>query len=133
MKKFIVNIFATTGISLLLLSITALFFHAQCIYLQTVFQVLGTNIMVHFGLFFLNKLEVKYAVFEIFLNITLILVMLLLFGSVFHWFTSTPLWVLMIMGFVIYIVSIILNLLCMQQEAQEINALIKKRNSKKNQ
>lgn len=133
MKKFIVNIFATTGISLLLLSITALFFHAQCIYLQTVFQVLGTNIMVHFGLFFLNKLEVKYAVFEIFLNITLILVMLLLFGSVFHWFTSTPLWVLMIMGFVIYIVSIILNLLCMQQEAQEINALIKKRNSKKSQ
>lgn len=133
MKKFIVNIFATTGISLLLLSITALFFHAQCIYLQTVFQVLGTNIMVHFGLFFFNKLEVKYAVFEIFLNITLILVMLLLFGSVFHWFTSTPIWVLMIMGFVIYIVSIILNLLCMQQEAQEINALIKKRNSKKNQ
>lgn len=133
MRKFMVNIFATTGISLLLLSITALFFHAQCIYLQTVFQVLGTNIMVHFGLFFLNKLEVKYAVFEIFLNITLILVMLLLFGSVFHWFTSTPLWVLMIMGFVIYIVSIILNLLCMQQEAQEINALIKKRNSKKSQ
>lgn len=133
MKKFIVNIFATTGISLLLLSITALFFHAQCIYLQTVFQVLGTNIMVHFGLFFLNKLEVKYAVFEIFLNITLILVMLFLFGSVFHWYTSTPIWVLIIMGILIYIASIILNLLCMQQEAQEINALIKKRNSKKNQ
>lgn len=133
MRKFIVNIFATTGISLLLLSITALFFHAQCIYLQTVFQVLGANIMVHFGLFFLNKLEVQYAVLEIFLNITLILVMLLLFGSVFHWFTSTPIWVLMIMGGVIYIISIILNLLCMQQEAQEINALIKKRNSKKSQ
>jgi len=38
MKKNIVNILATTGISLLLLSVVALFFHASCIYLETVFQ-----------------------------------------------------------------------------------------------
>ena len=37
MKKNIVNILATTGISLLLLSVVALFFHASCIYLKTVF------------------------------------------------------------------------------------------------
>lgn len=133
MKKFIVNIFATTGISFILLSIIALFFHAKSIYLQTTFQVLGINVIVHFGLIFLSKLEVKHTIIETALDIALIIIMLLVFGSIFHWFTSTPIWILVIMGFTIYIVSIILNLLCMKQEAQEINALIKKRNSKKGQ
>lgn len=133
MKKFIVNIFATTGISLILLSVIALFFHAKCICLQTTFQVLGINIIVHLGLIFLSKSEVKHTIIEITLDIALIMIMLLVFGSIFHWFTSTPIWLLVIMGFIIYIVSVILNLLCMKQEAQEINALIKKRNSKKSQ
>lgn len=128
MKKYIVNIFATTGISILLLSMIALFFHAKYIYLQTTFQVLGINIIVHIGLVFLSKLEVRHTIIEIALDIALITIMLLLFGSIFHWFTSTPIWILVIMGFIIYLVSILLNLLCMKQEAKEINALIKKRN-----
>lgn len=133
MRKFIVNIFATTGISIVLLSIIALFFQAKCIYLQTVFQVLGANIVVHFCLMFLSNLEMKYAIIEIFLHIALIIIILVVFGSIFHWVMSTPIWVLVIMGFVIYILSAILNLLYMKQEAQEINILIKKRNSKKRQ
>ncbi len=131
MKKFIVNIFATTGISLIFLSVIALFFHAKCIYLQTVFQVLGTNIIVHFGLILLSKLELKHSMIEMFLDIALIIIVLIVFGSIFHWFTSTPIWILAILGSVMYIVSVILNLLYMKQEAHEINALIKKRNSKK--
>ena len=131
MRKFFVNVFATTGISFILLSIIALFFQAKCIYLETVFQVLGANIVVHLALIALRKLELQYAVIEIFLHIALILLALIIFGLIFHWFTSTPIGVLVTMGFVIYIVSAILNLFSMKRDAQEINALIKKRNSKK--
>lgn len=130
MRKFLVNIFATTGISFLLLSMIALFFRAKCIYLETVFQILGANIVVHLGLVVLRKLELKYAVIEAFLHIALVLFVLVVFGSIFHWFTSTPIGVLVTMGFVIYIVSAILNLFSMKRDAQEINALIKKRDSK---
>lgn len=130
MRKFFVNIFATTGISIILLSMIALFFQAKCIYLETVFQIFGANVVVHFGLVVLSKLELKYAVFEIFMHISLILSALIIFGSIFHWFTSTPIGVLVTMGFVIYIVSAILNLFSMKRDAQEINALIKKRDSK---
>lgn len=130
MRKFLVNIFATTGISFLLLSMIALFFRAKCIYLETVFQILGANIVVHLGLVVLRKLELKYAVIEAFLHIALVLFVLVVFGSIFHWFTSTPIGVLVTMGFVIYIVSAILNLFGMKRDAQEINALIKKRDSK---
>ena len=130
MKKIFVNIFESTGISIILLSIIALFFQAKCIYLETVFQILGANIVVHFGLVVLSKLELKYAVIETFLHIALILFVLVMFGSIFRWFTSTPIGLLVTMGFVIYIVSAILNLFSMKRDAQEINALIKKRDSK---
>ena len=130
MRKYFVNIFATTGISIIILSMIALFFQAKCIYLETVFQVLGANIVVHFGLDGLSKLELKYAIVEIFLHIIINLSVLIVLGSIFNWFTSTPIVVLVIMGFVIYIVSAILNLFNMKRDAQEINALIKKRNSK---
>ena len=130
MRKFFVNIFATTAISFLLLSMIALFFQAKCIYIETVFQVLGANIVVHFGLAVLSKIELKYAIVEIFLHIIMILSVLIVFGSVFNWFTSTPIGVLVIMGFVIYFVSVVLNLFCMKRDAQEINALINKRDKK---
>lgn len=131
MRKFMVNIFATSGISFLLLSIIALFYQAKCIYVETVFQVMGANIVVHLGLFVLSKLELKYASMTMILHLALIIIMMVVFGSIFQWFTSTPMWVLVIMGFLIYLISAILNLFYMKQEAQEINLLIKKRNSKK--
>lgn len=81
MKKFLVNIFATTGISLFLLSIVALAFHAKCIYVQTVFQAFGVNAIAHFGLFIVSKLEIKHASIEALLDISLIIFMLLGFGK----------------------------------------------------
>ena len=131
MRKFAVNIFSTTGISLILLSVTALFFQAKCIYLQTVFQVLGANIVIHLGFVFLNRSEMKNAILEMFLHIMLIIITLYIFGLIFQWFTSTPMWILVIMAIILYIVSVILNVLYMGQEAREINTLLKKRNDKK--
>lgn len=130
MKKFCVNVLATTAISLILLSFIALSFHATVIFLYTIFQVLGANIVVHLSLILLNKLETKNAIIEMLLQIVLITAILLIYGWAFQWFSSTPVWVLVPMGVAIYAVSTILNLLCMKQEAQEINALIKKRNDK---
>lgn len=59
MRKNIVNILATTGISLLLLSVVALLFHASCIYLETVFQAFGVNIITHLGIMCIKKIELR--------------------------------------------------------------------------
>ena len=128
MRKFFVNIFATTGISLTALSIVALFFQAKCIYLQTVFQVLGINMVIHFSIFFMSKLELKSVRLEMFLQIVLITAFLVVSGFVFRWFTSTPVWMLALMGAAVYMLSILLDIFCLKREVQEINALIKKRN-----
>lgn len=128
MKRNIVNVFATTGISILLLSIVALFYKAEYLYLKTVFQVLGVNIIVHLGLVLIQKLPIKYALLKTALDVILITGALLAFGVLFDWFTSTPAWVLVIMGIVMYMLSLLLDLLQMKKEAQEINELIRKRN-----
>ena len=112
---------------------TALFFHGTYICLQTVFQVWGINLIIHLGLIFLSRLGLKHGTAEMVSDIVLIISVLIISGFMFGWFTSTPIWILAIMGIVIYIVSAILNLLYMKQEAEEINALIKRRDSKKNQ
>ena len=65
MKKNIVNILATTGISLLLLSVVALFFHASCIYLKTVFQAFCINIITHLGIMIIQKIELRNIFTEI--------------------------------------------------------------------
>lgn len=132
MKKLIVNIFAITGISLTLLSIIALFFQAEWLNILTVPQVLSANAIIYLGITLLRTLELKYFIINILLENTLIAAVLVSFGSVFNWFTSTPVWLLVSMGVVIYFISLLLDLLHMKQEAQEINSLIQNHNKKFN-
>lgn len=128
MKKIIVNILATTGISLLLLSVVALSFHGKCIYLETVFQVFGVNVIAHLGIMLTHKIELRNFFVEMALEVILIVGGLFAFGRLFHWFTSISTGLLVIMGVIIYIVSLFLNLLQMKQEAKKINLLIKRWN-----
>lgn len=127
MKKFAINVLTTTGLSLVLLSVIALFFQAECIFLQTVFQIFGVNIVFHAGFLLTDKLEMRWPFAELFLNIAMIILLLLFFGSLFDWFSSTPVWILIPMGLVIYLISAMLQLFRMRQDAQEINTLIRER------
>lgn len=127
MKKFAINVLTTTGLSLVLLSVIALCFQAECIFVQTVFQILWANIVFHSGFLLISKLEMKWPFAELFLNIAMIIILLLVFGSLFNWFSSTPVWILILMGLVIYIISAVLQLFSMRQDAQEINTLIRER------
>lgn len=124
MKKSFINIFATTGISLLLLSVIATFYSAEFLYIKTIFQVFLVNISAHLMLLLMYKLEIKCLALEVTIEITLIVALSLLFGAIFNWYTSTPIFVLVPMSIAIYIISIILNILHMKQEADEINELI---------
>lgn len=130
MKKYAVNALATTGLSLLLLSVIALMFHAKFLGISAVFETFAANVFIHIGRFFTHKIEFKYAVAEPILDVIFIIVVLIICGAVFSWFASTPIWALVVMAVVIYLLSIALNLFRMQQEANEINALLRKRNKK---
>ena len=124
MKKGVIHIFATTGISLVLLAIIATLYSAQFLCVKTVFQVFLANIVAHLIFLLMYKIEIKYFAVEVAVEIVLTVALSLLFGAIFNWYISTPLFVLVLMSIAIYMISIILNILHMKREADEINKLI---------
>lgn len=127
MKKFMINAFATTGISLIMLSFVALAFHAKCIYLETVFQIFVVNVLSHLLIILIRKMDFRSNCLEMTLELISLESEILIFGWLFHWFTSVSVAILVIMGGMIYVISLFLNLLQMKQAAKEINSLIQKR------
>lgn len=124
MKRVFKNIFTTTGLSLILLSLIAALFGAEFLFVKTVFQVFLLNAVVHLILLFMHQMEIKYLAVEAALEIILTVALSLVFGAIFNWYTSTPVFVLVLMSISIYMISIILNILHMKQEAYEMNELI---------
>lgn len=127
MKKISVNILCSTAITLLILAILGAASGAQFLLINSVFQSFIVNIVIHTGLLFTHRFESRYAILEFMLDIGYMEVVVIIFGAVFHWYGSTPIWVLAIMTVIIYIAGVFLNMVQMRQEVEEINELLQKR------
>ncbi|GAA0807565.1 hypothetical protein GCM10008910_47940 [Faecalicatena orotica] len=127
MKKISVNILCSTAITLLILSILGAISGAQFLLINSVFQSFIVNIVIHIGLLFTHRFESSYAILEFALDIGYLEVVVIIFGAIFNWYGSTPIWVLVIMTTIIYIVGVFLNMVQMRQEVEEINELLQKR------
>ena len=62
MKKIVLNIMATTGITLVVLALIATCFNAIFIRIDAVFQSFILNILLHIGYYFFSKKEYKYPI-----------------------------------------------------------------------
>lgn len=127
MKKISVNILCSTAITLLILAILGAVSGAQFLLINSVFQSFIVNIVIHIGLLFTHRFESSYAILEFMLDIGYMEVVVIIFGAIFNWYGSTPIWVLVIMTTIIYIVGVFLNMVQMRQEVEEINKLLQKR------
>lgn len=127
MKKMSINILCSTAITLLILAILGVVSGAQFLLINSVFQSFIVNIVIHIGLLFTHRFESSYAILEFMLDIGYMEVIVIIFGAIFNWYGSTPIWVLVIMTIIIYIVGIFLNMVQMRQEVEEINELLQKR------
>lgn len=127
MKKISVTILCSTAITLLILAILGAISGAQFLLINSVFQSFIVNIVIHIGLLFTHKFESSYAILEFMLDIGYMEVVVIIFGAIFNWYGSTPIWVLVIMTLIIYIVGVFLNMVQMRQEVEEINELLQKR------
>lgn len=129
MKKIAVNILCSTGITLIILGILGTICGAQYLLISSVFQSFIANIIIHAGLMFTHKFESNYAVLEIMLDIGYTIAVVIILGAVFGWYSSTPIWMLIIMAVLIYCIGILLSIVQMRQDIEEINELLRKRNS----
>jgi len=132
MRKLIINIMATTGITLVMLAIIGTLYGASLIAIRSIFESFAANVVIHLGLFLTRKIESKYVLLEAALDIGYIIVVAISFGAVFNWFSSTPIWVLVIMAVVIYFAGVLLSMIRIREEINTINRLLQKRNTQPN-
>lgn len=127
MKKVVLNIMASTGIILLVLSAVALMYGGKAICINTIFEVAVLSILMHCGFVVTHRLDFRYPILEITADISYTLVITLLTGAVFNWYRSTPVWVLVIMVFVIYLSGCLIDLYRTKEEVRVINELLENR------
>lgn len=130
MKKISVNILCSTGLTLILLAIVGIVFNARFLCIESVFQAFLANVIIHIGLLFTRKFECSYAVFEFALDVGYITSVVLIFGALFDWYASVPIWALVIITAAAYFISVLLSLVRTRGEVNEINELLKRRAAK---
>ena len=124
MKKVLLNIMATTGISLVALSLVATLYDGSLICIDTIFQVLGLNVVIYIGLYFMEFIEYRYAILETCLKLIYIIVLVLVSGLIWGWYNSLPPAVLVLMTIGIFIVYVCLDAISLLSEVKAINVLI---------
>ena len=126
MKKFILNIMATTGITLVVLASVALCYDATVIFISAVYQVLALNIAIYAGIYIINRFEYRYPILETGLKLVYVLAAVLVSGWIFGWYENMSVVVLGIMTIVIFGVCLGLDTMSLMDEVKTINGLIEK-------
>lgn len=124
MKKMILNIMATTGISLVSLSLVASLYDGSLICIDTIFQVLGLNVVIYIGLYFMEFIEYHYAILETGLKLVYIIILVLISGLLFGWYNNLSGAVLVFMTIGVFIVCVCLDAISLISEVKFINILI---------
>lgn len=127
MKRSITNCLATTGLSLTLLALVAILYHASLLCIETIFQILGANILIHAGLSQLKFFESRYFIVEIIVETGYVLVVLMIFGALFGWYGSTPPWMLALMGVTVYLIGGLIDIFRVNKDIAIINRQLKSR------
>lgn len=130
MKKIILNIMATTGISLVALALVATLYDGSLICIDTIFQVLGLNVVIYIGLYFMDFIEYRYAILETGLKLIYIILLVLISGFLWGWYSNLPGVVLVLMTIAIFIVCTCLDAISLISEVKSINILIGEEQSK---
>ena len=125
MKKMVINIAATTGITLVVLAVVALCYNATLICISSVFQALFLNVLIYIGLYVLEHFEYLYPVLETGIKLLYVMALVLVIGSMFGWYEYISAAVLCLMTAIIFSVCVCLDMIRLMDEVKEINSLLK--------
>lgn len=129
MKTIVKNTLAATGITIVTLAMIGTLFGARFLFISSVFQSLGVNLLIQLGLPVVRKYESHYFIVEASLDIGFILLVLIPAGFMFNWYgNGTPLWMVVLMGIGIYVVGCMINIMRIHDDINFINQKLKSRN-----
>ena len=129
-KKTITNTMFTTGASLVILAAFSILFGKEFSYSFVVLQIFAANIVINFGLFMLWKFEIRYLILQYLVDVGYIILVLVVSGFIFDWYSTVPVWLLVAMAIVIYALAAVITNSKFRKDTEEINELLQKRKEK---
>ena len=130
MKNTITRTLFTTCLAIILLAVYFLIIGEKQIPIVGIFQIFTANIIINIGLYFRSKIEISKFLLEFFIDVSYIIIVLLIFGYIFDWYSYVPVWYLAMMASVIYIIAVITTVVKIKNDTKEINDLLQKRKEK---
>ncbi len=130
MKKMILNIMATTGLTLMVLALVATCYGGTVIFISAIFEAFVLNTAVYAGIYILNRFEYRYPILETGLKLIYVLALVLASGYLWGWYDNLSALVLVIMTIVIFGVCVYLDTINLKDEVKAINVLIAKEEEK---
>ena len=132
MKKTVSYILFTTGAALVILALFSIFIvgDVELIDGNVVLEIFLANIVINFGLFLRWKFEIRYVILEYLVDISYIIIVLVIFGLIFDWYSAVPLWLLVVMATAIYLFAIIITFTKIRKDTAEMNELLQKHKEK---
>ena len=128
MKKTIINMMFTTGISIVGLTLYFIFLREERVLTQTILQLFAANILLHLGLYIRDKFEVRNPIIERILDNSIIITVLLVFGFVFGWFVKVPVWLLVISAIGLYIITVFITSSEVKKDIEKVNKILEEQN-----
>jgi hypothetical protein len=126
LKRIILYVFASTGAVLFLLAVFTMFKEGKSINVDTILEIIGANIVISTGLFLTHKIEFRYAIFEFLLDIGFMIAVIILSGTLFHWYSRISVWIPLVIVLMVYILFYLLDIIRVRRDIKEINKLLQK-------
>ena len=132
-KKIIAYIMFVTGAALVILAAFSALFDVEIHFVPTVFEVFAANILIILGLFLRWRFEIRYIFLEYLIDITYTIAVLVVSGFIFNWYSAVPVWLLIVMAVVIYILAMTVFIIRFKKDTNEMNELLQKRKKKQSE
>jgi hypothetical protein len=116
-----------TGAAVVILAVFSLLFSVEITFVPVVFEAFAANIIIILGLYMRWKFEIRNIILEYLVDISYTIVVLVVFGLIFNWYSAIPLWLLVGMAVVIYIFATIISVNKIKKDAKELNKLLRAR------
>ena len=130
MKKKITGCLATTALTILVLGIVALLSGGHFLCIETVYQILLANVLIHGWIFVVQRFESPYFLIEITLELGGVLLLLLGLGALFSWYESVSVFTLVLMGIIVYVLGCVIQVFQIQNDLDYINGKLAQREKK---
>ncbi len=121
-KQLIINTFATTTMSIVLTSVVSLIAGGKYMGFFVPLEILLANFLAHIGFVLLNKIDMKYKIFNYFAMLIFSLGIVIGFCFLFNWCEVDELWIICLIVIIVFIVAFVIDLIKIKQDADEINA-----------